>query len=734
MITGTVDGTRDILIDGIQRVPHCRALLEELIKFVMTHQGPSQVNLLDSIVARAISPSTDGSQGLDSKDQEDISSLFLEFVDLCGTVDEIRKARSRHIQLFPQFLRSNFVCKNTYSNHFLNENLEQRQDPSSALLLSQFEEKKSKIELIGEDQVHLLPANNDCNPDLVSACLSAQKYDTEQNLSNQVAVESTAAATAMKDADPNLVNQLVEPTPTLAGSTQSLAEQRQDKPGTPEFPPTSVHDSSADKSSPNALPCDLNCQSIPTTPVGLSQEQSSSASTQDQEFEHHLEPYSENHSSNSQQKVFEGSTPGASGEPNAILENTNIYRNAPEDCLNANNVSPAAGPNHTPAADSSQVQEHSEEVPSDTLLSPTSHQMHKPIEMATCTGGEYHKRKQRDIIPEGGGSSEDLLHSEDQKWSPQDLTVAGCEMLVTRRHPLPSAAKMRGTGQVHQEACAVQKNMSSNHVTPINHVSDQSSFHTNQQCTSSPLVSSHQPNLTPTGVQSSHQATSPHPSQNMNQIWQLSHHQHQHLLQQQYQQQQLQMVQQQQQDQQSYQFQQQHDPQQSCSSQQQPQLSPGPYQVNQQQPPHFQHVQHQPQQLYHQQQQFLQQLYQQAEKLAYQMHQQGYAQETAQAYAYQMLWQQYQLHQQGYAQMSHQEQYNQQLHVYNQMVLQQQQQSQPLQQHQNDQHTHLHESRGPEPDLLKGHIQNLQGIENLKEGSKSSREKTPESAYRRPQH
>lgn len=44
----------------------------------MMHQGASQVHLLDSIVARAISPGTEGSQGLNPKDQEDISSLFLE--------------------------------------------------------------------------------------------------------------------------------------------------------------------------------------------------------------------------------------------------------------------------------------------------------------------------------------------------------------------------------------------------------------------------------------------------------------------------------------------------------------------------------------------------------------------------------------------------------------------------------------------------------------------------------
>lgn len=613
----------------------------------------------------------------------------MQFVDLCGTVDDIRKARNRHIQLFPQYLRSNFVCKTPNSDNLSNENLEQRQDPS-AFLLSQFEEQK--IKHIEEDQVHLLPVNNDCNADLVSAYLSAEKYETEQNLSNQVAVESTVAATDMKEADPNLVNQFVGPTPTLAGSTQRFAEQRQDKPDTQEIASTSGHNSSADKSSPNALSCDLKCKSRATTPVGLSHEQSSSASMQEREFEHHLEPvYSENHSSKSLQKVSEEITPGASGEQNAIVETTKNYRNAPKGGLNADTVSPATGPNHTPTADSSQVQEHSEEVSSDTLLSPTSHQKHTPIEMITCSDGEYHKRKHRDIIPEGG-SSEVLSHSEDQKLSPQDLIIAGSEVLVTQRHPLPSAENMRGTDQVHQEACSVQQNMSSNHVRPINPVSEQ-----NQQCTSAPLVSSLQPNLTPTSVQSSHQATSPHPNQAMNQIWQLSHYQHQHLLQQQYQQQQLQMMQQQ--HQQSYQHQQQHDPLQH-------QVSPGPYQVNQQQPAHSQQVQQQ-QQAYYQQQQFMQQLYQQTEKLTYQMHQQGYALETAQAYAYQMIWQQYQLHQQDYAQMSHQEQYNQQLHEYNQMMLQQQQQSQLLQQQQNDQHKDLQESRVPEPDQLKGQIQNL---------------------------
>lgn len=69
----------------------------------MTHQGPSQVSLLDSIIARAISPSTDGSQVLDPKDQEDISSLFLEVrVNLyqCHTLWKLFNVFSGEMRIF----------------------------------------------------------------------------------------------------------------------------------------------------------------------------------------------------------------------------------------------------------------------------------------------------------------------------------------------------------------------------------------------------------------------------------------------------------------------------------------------------------------------------------------------------------------------------------------------------------------------------------------------------------
>ncbi|KAL0310578.1 UNVERIFIED_CONTAM: Pre-processing factor 39 [Sesamum angustifolium] len=119
LITGSAAAATDVLVEGVRHVPRCRFLLEELIKFAMTHEGASQVNIIDSVVAGAISPGLDEYEGFNAKDQENISCLFLEFVNLCGTVHDIRKAWNRHIKLFPQFLRMRTTRKHSRSGHRL---------------------------------------------------------------------------------------------------------------------------------------------------------------------------------------------------------------------------------------------------------------------------------------------------------------------------------------------------------------------------------------------------------------------------------------------------------------------------------------------------------------------------------------------------------------------------------------------------------------------------------------
>ncbi|XP_048318229.1 pre-mRNA-processing factor 39-2 isoform X1 [Ziziphus jujuba] len=112
MITNSADAARDVLIDGIKHLPHCKLLLEELINFAMIHGGKHHINIVDTIISNAISPGSDVSPRLNMKDAEDVSNLYLEFVDLCGNIDEVRRAWNQHIRLFPYSIR-NFYEQST---------------------------------------------------------------------------------------------------------------------------------------------------------------------------------------------------------------------------------------------------------------------------------------------------------------------------------------------------------------------------------------------------------------------------------------------------------------------------------------------------------------------------------------------------------------------------------------------------------------------------------------------
>ncbi|KAJ0240657.1 Tetratricopeptide repeat [Hirschfeldia incana] len=101
IITNSADEAAQILIEGNEKVPHCKLLLEELIRLMMMHGGSQQVDLLDPIIDKEISYQADSSGGLSAEDKENISNLYMEFIDLCGTIHDVRKALGRHIKLFP---------------------------------------------------------------------------------------------------------------------------------------------------------------------------------------------------------------------------------------------------------------------------------------------------------------------------------------------------------------------------------------------------------------------------------------------------------------------------------------------------------------------------------------------------------------------------------------------------------------------------------------------------------
>uniref|UniRef100_A0A7N0U2W6 Pre-mRNA-processing factor 39 n=1 Tax=Kalanchoe fedtschenkoi TaxID=63787 RepID=A0A7N0U2W6_KALFE len=102
--TNRVDAALGVLADGIKQIPNCKSLLKELIKFGMMHGGPKDMNAVDSIVADVLS--SEESEIFCVEEKEYISSFYLEFVDLCGTIDDVMKAWTRHIRLFPYSVRT----------------------------------------------------------------------------------------------------------------------------------------------------------------------------------------------------------------------------------------------------------------------------------------------------------------------------------------------------------------------------------------------------------------------------------------------------------------------------------------------------------------------------------------------------------------------------------------------------------------------------------------------------
>ncbi|XP_017408166.1 pre-mRNA-processing factor 39-2 isoform X3 [Vigna angularis] len=127
--TNSVDAARDVLIDGIRTLPHNKLLLQELIKFSMMHGGTKHMAVIDSIIADTISPRSDGSQGLSAEDAEDISNLYLEFVDYIGTIHDVRKAWNRHIKLFPDSARKDLHEQSARHRKLLNL-MDKREDIS----------------------------------------------------------------------------------------------------------------------------------------------------------------------------------------------------------------------------------------------------------------------------------------------------------------------------------------------------------------------------------------------------------------------------------------------------------------------------------------------------------------------------------------------------------------------------------------------------------------------------
>ncbi|XP_047317553.1 pre-mRNA-processing factor 39-2-like isoform X2 [Impatiens glandulifera] len=100
LVAGNVEKSREILNGALVNVQLSKPLLEALILLESMRPHPKQVEYLDALVERFINPTADNDNTASIAEREDLSSIFLEFLDLFGNAQIIKKADDRHAKLF----------------------------------------------------------------------------------------------------------------------------------------------------------------------------------------------------------------------------------------------------------------------------------------------------------------------------------------------------------------------------------------------------------------------------------------------------------------------------------------------------------------------------------------------------------------------------------------------------------------------------------------------------------
>ncbi|KAH9325282.1 hypothetical protein KI387_005460, partial [Taxus chinensis] len=108
-VEGNVDKAREVLVHSLDLLPSSKPLIMAAIHFESISRISKELDYLDSIVDCATKADT--SQSLSSSDREEISSIFIEFLDLFGDIHAVRKAEARHKQLFPAAHKSRAVSR-----------------------------------------------------------------------------------------------------------------------------------------------------------------------------------------------------------------------------------------------------------------------------------------------------------------------------------------------------------------------------------------------------------------------------------------------------------------------------------------------------------------------------------------------------------------------------------------------------------------------------------------------
>ncbi|XP_041006892.1 pre-mRNA-processing factor 39-like isoform X4 [Juglans microcarpa x Juglans regia] len=100
MVSGNDEKAREILLQALEHVQPSKPVLEALIHFEAIQSLPKRINYLDSLVVKFIVPDLESPNVAGPADREELSCIFLEFLNVFGDVQSIKKAEDRHAKLF----------------------------------------------------------------------------------------------------------------------------------------------------------------------------------------------------------------------------------------------------------------------------------------------------------------------------------------------------------------------------------------------------------------------------------------------------------------------------------------------------------------------------------------------------------------------------------------------------------------------------------------------------------
>ncbi|XP_078427792.1 tetratricopeptide repeat (TPR)-like superfamily protein isoform X2 [Wolffia australiana] len=118
LVIGDAEKAREILSDSFEQVQLSRPLVEAIIHLESLLPRPKRIEYVDSLVEKFITPNPENPHSPSTADREDVSNIYLEFLDLFGDAPSIKRADTRHCTLFLRH-RSSSISRKRHAEDYM---------------------------------------------------------------------------------------------------------------------------------------------------------------------------------------------------------------------------------------------------------------------------------------------------------------------------------------------------------------------------------------------------------------------------------------------------------------------------------------------------------------------------------------------------------------------------------------------------------------------------------------